>query len=178
MPPSNAWSFRALLSRIRRGLTAVAMPASLLIGFGCVWLFAPSAFRSLNTLDLAVVLSLMALPGAAVWALALERRWAADHAHIHQHASGPQLASAVHLVNVNAGPVGLSAAASRPAAPRVASVDASEPVPAALIPDALTTIALEAALQAASAPARAPIGRTIRHPAAERAGEPVHRASA
>lgn len=89
MPPTAQRALYFLSPRLRHAVVALAVPTSLLIGFACIWLYAPRAFQPLLTLDLAVILSLIALPAAAMWALIVERKSASEAGPAVHHEPGP-----------------------------------------------------------------------------------------
>lgn len=90
---------------------AIAVVGSLVVGCAVVWAFAPRAFRPLTTAELLMVMGLMLLPLATVWAILAERRCAAGRAESRQAHVPP-----VVMIELKSGAMG---AASKPAAARV-----------------------------------------------------------
>ncbi len=64
----------------RRILFVAAAAASVLLGVGLVWVFAPLAFRGLSTGELLAILGLLVLPPLTVWAMLAECRVARETA--------------------------------------------------------------------------------------------------
>jgi hypothetical protein len=70
MPPTALAARR----RLRVAFILMCVAGSLIGGLGLVWLFAPRAFRPLETLDLLVILGILILPAITGWAMLRESR--------------------------------------------------------------------------------------------------------
>lgn len=62
----------------RRVLFVAAAAASVLLGVGLVWVFAPLSFRGLTTVELLAILGLLVLPLLTAWAMWIECRVARE----------------------------------------------------------------------------------------------------